>query len=58
MSDTNTMEMAADGLRGMSAQADDDGGHGRHRGPVAAQEDGATPRGRHRRPAQQNDTGA
>ncbi|MFE9686922.1 hypothetical protein ACFYXC_03305 [Streptomyces sp. NPDC002701] len=58
MSDTSTMEMTATELRGASAQAGDDGGHGRHRGPVSAQEDGATPRGRHRRPAEQHDTGA
>ncbi|MDQ1038984.1 hypothetical protein QFZ75_005400 [Streptomyces sp. V3I8] len=57
MSDTNTMEMTATNPRGTSAQAGDDDGHGRHRGPVAAQEDGAIPRGRHRRPAEQNGTG-
>ncbi|GHA60117.1 hypothetical protein GCM10010372_69880 [Streptomyces tauricus] len=58
MSETNTMETAAADLRGTSAQAGDDGGQGRHRGPVSAQEDGAIPRGRHRRPAEQHDTGA
>ncbi|MDQ0777594.1 hypothetical protein ACFFS2_03435 [Streptomyces aurantiacus] len=57
MSDAHTMETSAADLRGTSAQADDDGGQGRHRGPVSAQEDGATPRGRHRRPAEQNGTG-
>jgi len=58
MSDTNTMEMTATELRGASAQADDDGGHGRHRGSVSAQEDGAVPLGRHRRPAEQGGTTA
>ncbi|MFD6286249.1 hypothetical protein [Streptomyces sp. NPDC060205] len=58
MSETNTMETTVTDPRGMSAQADDDGGQGRHRGPVSAQEDGAIPRGRHRRPAEQHDSGA
>ncbi|MEU9188099.1 hypothetical protein AB0D14_26910 [Streptomyces sp. NPDC048484] len=58
MSDTSTMEITGTDLRGAPAQAGDDGGQGRHRGPVSAQEDGATPRGRHRRPAEQSDTQA
>ncbi|GGX66993.1 hypothetical protein [Streptomyces fructofermentans] len=57
MSDTNTMETTADDLRGMVAGAADDG-HGRHRGPVSAQEDEAMPRGRHRRPSEQSDARA
>ncbi|MFS8201644.1 hypothetical protein ACLVWQ_23475 [Streptomyces sp. CWNU-52B] len=58
MSDTNSMETTNTDPWGMSAQADDDGAQGRHRGPVSVQEDGATPHGRHRRPAEQHDTGA
>ncbi|WAU79953.1 hypothetical protein O1Q96_09475 [Streptomyces sp. Qhu-G9] len=58
MSDTSTMEMTDTDPRGALAQATADGGQGRHRGPVSAQEDGATPRGRHRRPAEQSDTAA
>jgi hypothetical protein len=57
MSDTNPMETTATDPRVMVA-AQADGGHGRHRGPVSAQEDEATPRGRHRKPAEQNDTAA
>ncbi|MET7910553.1 hypothetical protein ACFYS7_11660 [Streptomyces avermitilis] len=33
------------------AQEAGDHGHGRHRGPVSAQDDEATPRGRHRKPS-------
>jgi hypothetical protein len=34
------------------------GGHGRHRGPVSAQDDEATSRGRHRKPSEQSDAAA
>ncbi|MGP4049303.1 hypothetical protein [Streptomyces sp. 2A115] len=52
MSDTNTMETTDTDSRVTVAQAAADGGQGRHRGPVSAQEDEATPRGRHRKPAE------
>ncbi|MCX4909169.1 hypothetical protein [Streptomyces sp. NBC_00878] len=58
MRDTNTMETTATDPRATVAQAADDGGHGRHRGPVSAQESEATPRGRHRKPAEHGDTTA
>ena len=58
MSDTNTMETTATDPRVTAATAADDGGHGRHRGPVSAQESEATPRGRHRKPAEQGESAA
>jgi hypothetical protein len=33
-------------------------GHGRHRGPVSAQDEQAAPRGRHRRPSEQGGSAA
>ena len=47
MSDTNTMEQ-------LSADSQEDTGHGRHRGPVSAQESESSPHGRHRKPAGEN----
>ncbi|MFS4094575.1 hypothetical protein [Streptomyces sp. AF1A] len=47
MSDTSTTEQ-------LSADSLEDTGHGRHRGPVAAQENDTTPHGRHRKPAGQS----
>ncbi|WP_164992407.1 hypothetical protein [Streptomyces sp. L2] len=44
MSDTSTTQP-------LSAGSSDVDGHGRHRGPVAAQDDESSPRGRHRKPA-------
>jgi hypothetical protein len=50
MSDTITMEPpATDAHEAMAL----DTGHGKHRGPVSAQDDEATPRGRHRKPSEQ-----
>ncbi|MEU2059026.1 hypothetical protein [Streptomyces sp. NPDC013455] len=46
MSDTSTTEQ-------LSADSQKTAGHGRHRGPVAAQESETTPHGRHRKPAQE-----
>ncbi|MEU0332889.1 hypothetical protein [Streptomyces sp. NPDC006193] len=46
MSDTSTMEH-------LSAGSQETAGHGRHRGPVAAQESETTPHGRHRKPVQE-----
>ncbi|MGY6018718.1 hypothetical protein [Streptomyces spinosirectus] len=47
MSDTNTMEQ-------LSTGSQEDAGHGRHRGPVSAQESDSSPHGRHRKPAGEN----
>ncbi|GHI08142.1 hypothetical protein [Streptomyces cellostaticus] len=44
MSDTSTTEQ-------LSADSQEAVGHGRHRGPIAAQEGETTPHGRHRKPA-------
>ncbi|MBL1081018.1 hypothetical protein JK359_03350 [Streptomyces actinomycinicus] len=46
MSDTSTTEQ-------LSADSYETAGHGRHRGPVAAQESETAPHGRHRKPAQE-----
>ncbi|WP_163010781.1 hypothetical protein [Streptomyces dangxiongensis] len=47
MSDTRTRQPSAD--------SKESAGHGRHRGPIAAQESETTPtpRGRHRKPVQE-----
>ncbi|MEU6588512.1 hypothetical protein ABZ923_04625 [Streptomyces sp. NPDC046881] len=45
MSDTSTTEQLSAGS--------ETAGHGRHRGPVAAQESDTTPHGRHRKPVQE-----
>ncbi|MFJ7899123.1 hypothetical protein ACIQ6V_01135 [Streptomyces sp. NPDC096198] len=47
MSDTSTASP-------LSAEAQDDLGHGRHRGPVSAEDHDAAPHGRHRRPSEQS----
>ncbi|MEU0003593.1 hypothetical protein ABZ079_04610 [Streptomyces sp. NPDC006314] len=47
MSDTSTMEQ-------LSADSQKVAGHGRHRGPVAAQESETPPHGRHRKPAEES----
>ncbi|MEU6771536.1 hypothetical protein [Streptomyces sp. NPDC046759] len=44
MSDTSTTEQ-------LSADSQGAAGHGRHRGPIAAQESESAPHGRHRKPA-------
>ncbi|MGW0207214.1 hypothetical protein ACWDZ8_15890 [Streptomyces sp. NPDC003233] len=46
MSDTSTTDQ-------LSADSLGAAGHGRHRGPVAAQESESAPHGRHRKPSQQ-----
>ncbi|MGQ4414044.1 hypothetical protein ACN6LA_001142 [Streptomyces sp. SAS_269] len=46
MSDTSTTQP-------LSADSQNADGHGRHRGPVAAQDGETAPHGRHRRPAEQ-----
>ncbi|MFF0779044.1 hypothetical protein [Streptomyces sp. NPDC003720] len=46
MSDTSTTQQ-------LSADSQDAGGHGRHRGPVAVQDGDTAPRGRHRKPAEE-----
>lgn len=46
MSDTSTMEQLSTDSHGTA-------GHGRHRGPVAAQENETAPHGRHRKPVQE-----
>ncbi|MEV6808624.1 hypothetical protein ACH4NF_04995 [Streptomyces sp. NPDC017248] len=46
MSDTSTTEQLSAGSRQTT-------GHGRHRGPIAAQESETAPHGRHRKPAQE-----
>ncbi|MCS0605282.1 hypothetical protein NX794_29340 [Streptomyces sp. LP11] len=46
MSDTSTTDQ-------LSTDSQGNTGHGRHRGPVAAQENETAPHGRHRRPADQ-----
>ncbi|MCH5676213.1 MULTISPECIES: hypothetical protein [Streptomyces] len=48
MSDTSTMQP-------LSAEAQEDAGHGRHRGPVSVQDGDTAPQGRHRK--QSEDTG-
>ncbi|MEU5531933.1 hypothetical protein [Streptomyces sp. NPDC020362] len=47
MSDTSTTEQ-------LSADSQEAVGHGRHRGPIAAQEGEATPHGRHRKPVEES----
>ncbi|MFG3202019.1 hypothetical protein [Streptomyces sp. NPDC048192] len=47
MSDTSTTQQ-------LSADSQDAVGHGRHRGPVAAQESESAPHGKHRKPAEQS----
>lgn len=42
----------------LSADAEGDAGHGKHRGSGSSQDESAAPHGRHRKPAQQADTGA
>ncbi|MET9731671.1 hypothetical protein ABZZ79_13720 [Streptomyces sp. NPDC006458] len=37
----------------LSADVHDAAGHGRHRGPVSAQDTESAPRGRHRKPVEQ-----
>ncbi|MEV7685308.1 hypothetical protein ACFW1F_02245 [Streptomyces bungoensis] len=49
MSDTSTTEQ----LSGDFSEFSEATGHGRHRGPVAAQESEAAPHGRHRKPVQE-----
>ncbi|MFF7973965.1 hypothetical protein [Streptomyces sp. NPDC007905] len=46
MSDTSTTEQ-------LSADSQGRVGHGRHRGPIAAQDSETTPHGRHRKPAEE-----
>ncbi|AGS69234.1 hypothetical protein [Streptomyces collinus] len=46
MSDTSKTEQ-------LSADSQDTAGHGRHRGPYAAQDNETAPHGRHRKPAQE-----
>ncbi|WP_330340410.1 hypothetical protein [Streptomyces sp. NBC_00557] len=46
MSDTSTTQQ-------LSADSQEAVGHGRHRGPVAAQESESAPHGKHRKPAEQ-----
>ncbi|ASN24242.1 hypothetical protein LK07_09535 [Streptomyces pluripotens] len=46
MSDTSTTEQ-------LSADSYEIAGHGRHRGPVAAQESEMAPHGRHRKPVEE-----
>ncbi|MBP2048726.1 hypothetical protein J2Z21_001651 [Streptomyces griseochromogenes] len=46
MSETSTTQQ-------LSADSQEAVGHGRHRGPVAAQESETAPHGRHRRPAEE-----
>ncbi|MFI6402989.1 hypothetical protein [Streptomyces sp. NPDC050548] len=48
MNDTNTAQT-------MSADAQDTSGHGKHRGPVSAQDGDAATHGRHRKPSEQSD---
>ncbi|MEU4925761.1 hypothetical protein AB0G54_04515 [Streptomyces yokosukanensis] len=45
MSETSTTEQ-------LSADSSEAAGHGRHRGPIAAQENETDPHGRHRKPAE------
>ncbi|MFF7241520.1 hypothetical protein [Streptomyces collinus] len=45
MSDTSKTQQ-------LSADSQDTAGHGRHRGPNAAQDNETAPHGRHRKPAQ------
>ncbi|MFJ9584583.1 hypothetical protein [Streptomyces acidicola] len=53
MSDAHTRELPT-----ADATAHEDYGHGKHRGPVSANDAEATPRGRHRKPAGQTETAA
>ncbi|GAA3817647.1 hypothetical protein GCM10023083_59120 [Streptomyces phyllanthi] len=52
MSDTHTMEAPT------IDAAEETSGHGRHRGPVSANDAETTPRGRHRKPAEQTESAA
>ncbi|MEU9985447.1 hypothetical protein AB0E10_01330 [Streptomyces sp. NPDC048045] len=47
MSDTSTTEQ-------LSADSQEAVGHGRHRGPIAAQDGETTAHGRHRKPAEES----
>ncbi|MER6009425.1 hypothetical protein [Streptomyces bluensis] len=53
MSDAHTTEPPT-----ADAAAHEASGHGKHRGPVSANDAEATPRGRHRRPAEQTESAA
>jgi hypothetical protein len=54
MSDTHTTEPpAAD-----ATATPEVSGHGKHRGPVSANDAEVTPRGRHRKPAEQTESAA
>ncbi|MGW2520832.1 hypothetical protein ACWC09_28220 [Streptomyces sp. NPDC001617] len=51
MSDTSTMQP-------LSADAQEDAGHGRHRGAGSVQDGDTAPRGRHRKPAEDTEAAA
>ncbi|WP_199931867.1 hypothetical protein [Streptomyces sp. NRRL S-646] len=51
MSNTSTMQP-------LSAEAQEDAGHGRHRGPVSVQDGDSAPHGRHRKPAEDSEAAA
>ncbi|MFF4499512.1 hypothetical protein [Streptomyces sp. NPDC001401] len=51
MSDASTMQP-------LSAEAQEDAGHGRHRGPGSVQGGDTAPRGRHRKPAEDSEAAA
>ncbi|WP_185124021.1 hypothetical protein [Streptomyces sp. TLI_185] len=51
MSNTSTMQP-------LSAEDQEDAGHGRHRGPGSAQDGDTAPRGRHRKPAEDSEAAA
>ncbi|MER5445351.1 hypothetical protein ABT052_33430 [Streptomyces sp. NPDC002766] len=51
MSDARTMQP-------LSTEAQEDAGHGRHRGPNSAQDGDSAPRGRHRKPAEDTEAAA
>ncbi|WP_194238896.1 hypothetical protein [Streptomyces spongiae] len=53
MSDAHTTELPA-----ADAAAQEASGHGKHRGPVSANDAEATPRGRHRKPAERTEKAA
>ncbi|MFK0115719.1 hypothetical protein [Streptomyces sp. NPDC090994] len=56
MNDASTNQpMRADGA---DVRTTTDSGHGRHRGPVSAQDGETTPQGRHRKPAEESGTAA
>ncbi|MET7472746.1 hypothetical protein ABZT17_00075 [Streptomyces sp. NPDC005648] len=51
MSDVSTMQP-------LSADAQEDAGHGRHRGQGSVQDGDAAPRGRHRKPTEDTEAAA